>query len=160
MEGFKANTSSYAVVAALFATITYAAHISPPGGVDPSTGYHVAKSAAFYVFFYSNFLAFWFSLGLLAAVLTLTANIDSDPCDTNVYPHTPFDSQGGDYYRWWKIPASAMPMYISAGIAVIAAGYITQKYPYNEEGHVHFSILAAGLVILYTGIIVGCLSRK
>ena len=157
MEGLKANTSSYAVVAALFATVTYAAHVTPPGGFD-STGAHAAKSAAFVVFFYSNFLAFWFALGLLAAVLTLTAGIDSNPDVIPEYSSSK-KAAGGDYERWnemalW-LQGLAIPMYVCAGVAMIAAGYVSQ-----EETHAHLSILAAGLVILYTGFLVMVMSRE
>ena len=163
MEGVKANTSSYAVVAALFATVAYSAHVSPPGG-NSGSGYHVAKSAEFYVFFYSNYLAFWFALGLLAAVLTLTANIDTDPRD-KPEKHISTSSPGGDFYRWYGmalwLQALAIPMYFCAAIAMIAVGYITQEYPYGEEGmHAHYSVLAAGLVVLYCASVVEVLSRN
>ena len=155
MEGVKANISFNVVVAALFATVTYSMHVSPPRGFTPD-GSHGAKSVAFYVFFYSNFLIFWFALGLLSAGLAFTVGVDSLPGNPSDESPTSLFSVNKNL-RWMKMVASlqllALPMLTCAGIAMVAAGFISQEGRWKGI-HAWISVVAACLVQVYTSTVV------
>ena len=148
MEGLKANASSYAVVGALFATVTYAAHVMPPGGMKGSNTYSIA---AFYVFFYSNYLSFLFSVGLLAAFLMLTASIDR----ATGFPEN---------YRWERMACNlqwlAIPMYATSIAASIAASFITFDVNGCEKAHAIVTIFLALGVLILTVMTVYCISKS
>lgn len=141
-EGLKTCLSGYAVVGALFATVTYAAQIMPPGGEWGTSG-------GFLVFYFSNFLAFWFSVALLTAALIATANIDhrgalhayqldvnhnvigghfNANSDCTSFPALSFEDELRSFERWSEVAfglqAFLIPMYVFAGIAFVAAGFV------------------------------------
>ncbi len=159
-EGLQACISCFAVAAALFATVTYAAQVLPPANHN---------STAFYVFYFANQLTFLSSLYVLAAVLFLTANIDDRRCINwdstklnHIYNYGDNQANINTFTRWsdvvFFIQNGVIVMYVSGLCAFMAATYAQVDTLLNKSARI-MSIVFAALAVLITYLSAACVSR-
>lgn len=160
MEGLKACVSCYAIAAALFATVTYAAQILPPAGSR--------TSSAFYVFYFANQVTFLSSLYVLATVLFLTANVDDRRqinAGVNGYIYDDNVADLNTFRRWSSIvffvQNGVIVMYLSGLCAFVAAAFVKPDnqslLPWSAR---YVSIALAVLAIIITYFSATCISRR
>lgn len=71
-EGLRNARNTITIVAVLIATVTFAAGISPPGGVQQISGESIAgRTIAFKVFVVCNNMALFFSLGIVVVLVSV-----------------------------------------------------------------------------------------